>query len=204
MVQPTTRPGDGGAARPPAVAAPAGFVAPKPKPLSMTRPKEQLPSLITGGLALAVRLATGVFTLGWTPRLLTGDDAAAVGVESGTYGFRLGPVAFRDTSPLLAEAVRPEEPLVLYEYEGSPFCRKKRQTKGQRVSSGRSEAWAWAGACGARAEGLGWAEAGGWRRLGPHASPDHRRRRTSESRSGHFCTATCRSRNSCCGSSLER
>ena len=126
MVQPTTRPGDGGAARPPAVAAPAGFVAPKPKPLSMTRPKEQLPSLITGGLALAVRLATGVFTLGWTPRLLTGDDAAAVGVESGTYGFRLGPVAFRDTSPLLAEAVRPEEPLVLYEYEGSPFCRKAR------------------------------------------------------------------------------
>ena len=45
---------------PPKVSAPADFVAPTPKPLTMTRPpQEALPGLITGGMALAVRLATG-------------------------------------------------------------------------------------------------------------------------------------------------
>ncbi len=52
MVPPTTTT--------PKVSAPAGFVQPVPQPLSMTRPKEQLPGLLTGGLALAIRLATGV------------------------------------------------------------------------------------------------------------------------------------------------
>jgi len=119
MVPPTTTT--------PKVSAPAEFVKPVPQPLSMTRPKEQLPGLLTGGLALAIRLATGVFTLGWTPKLLTGAEAEAVGTESGTYGFKIGPLAFRDTSPLLADAPRPEQPLMLYEYEGSPFCRKVRE-----------------------------------------------------------------------------
>ena len=111
----------------PKVSAPPNFVQPTPKPLTMTRPSEQLPSLITGGLVLAVRLATGVFTLGWTPRLLIGDEAEAVGTATATYGFKIGPFAFRDTSPLLTGAPRPEVPLVLYEYEGSPFCRKVRE-----------------------------------------------------------------------------
>ena len=93
----------------------------------MTRPQEQLPGLLTGGVALALRLATGVFTLGWAPRVLTGSDADAIGVSEGRYGFKLGGVAFRDTSPLLADAPRPSQPLVLYEYEGSPFCRKVRE-----------------------------------------------------------------------------
>lgn len=113
---------------PPKMSPPAGFTAPTPRPLQMTRPaQEQLPGLISGGAALAVRLATGVFTLGWSPKILTGDDAASVGVESGVYGFKLGPLAFRDTSPLLEAAPRPSKPLILYEYEGSPFCRKVRE-----------------------------------------------------------------------------
>lgn len=113
---------------PPKVSAPANFKPPEPKPLAMTRPlDEQLPGLLTGGLALAVRLATGVFTLGWTPQILSGDEANAIGVESKKYGFKLGPLAYRDTSPLLANAPRPTEPLILYEYEGSPFCRKVRE-----------------------------------------------------------------------------
>uniref|UniRef100_A0A7S0HXD0 GST N-terminal domain-containing protein n=1 Tax=Phaeocystis antarctica TaxID=33657 RepID=A0A7S0HXD0_9EUKA len=111
----------------PKVSAPPNFVQPTPRPLTVTRPSEELPSLLTGGLVLAIRLATGVFTLGWTPKLLTGDEAAAVGTATGTYGFKFGPLAFRDTSPLLAGAPRPEQPLVLYEYEGSPFCRKVRE-----------------------------------------------------------------------------
>lgn len=94
----------------------------------MTRPlQEQLPGLISGGMALAVRLATGVFTLGWTPALKFGEEADALGVESGKYAYKIGPLAFRDTSPLLEDAPRPAEPLILYEYEGSPFCRKVRE-----------------------------------------------------------------------------
>jgi len=112
---------------PPPVRAPPNFVAPEPKPLSMTRPQEQLPSLLTGGLALAIRLATGVFTLGWSPKLLVGADAETVGSDKSTYGFKVGPIAFRDTSPLLADAPRPTRPLINYEYEGSPLCRKVRE-----------------------------------------------------------------------------
>ena len=114
-------------AKPPTVSAPANFVAPEPKPLQMTRGAEQIPNLLTGGAVLAIRLATGVFTLGWTPKLVFGEEAESIGVEKGVYGFKIGPVAFRDTSPILAQAPRPEEPLILYEYEGSPFCRKVRE-----------------------------------------------------------------------------
>ena len=83
------------------VAPPKNFVAPTPKPLSMTRPEEQIPGLLTGGAALAVRLATGVFTLGWSPKLVKAEE---IGIEKGIYGFPLGPFAFRDTSSLLADA----------------------------------------------------------------------------------------------------
>merc|ERR1719247_3893456 len=86
----------------PKVSAPADFVAPEPKPLSMTRPpSEQLPGLLTGSAVLAVRIATGVFTLGWKPAILFEGDAERVGVDKGTYGFNVGSFAFRDTSPLL-------------------------------------------------------------------------------------------------------
>ena len=78
----------------PKVLAPKGFVTPTPQPLSMTRPSEQLPGMLTGGLTLAIRLATGVFTLGWTPKLLFGAEADAIGIESSTYGFKLGPFSF--------------------------------------------------------------------------------------------------------------
>jgi hypothetical protein len=60
---------------PPKVTAPAGFKAPEPRPLQMTRPmQEQLPGLLTGSAVLAIRLATGVFTLGWTPKLVSSDQ----------------------------------------------------------------------------------------------------------------------------------
>lgn len=66
----------------PKVSAPPNFVAPEPKPLTMTRPRAQLPGLLTGGMALAIRLATGVFTLGWSPQLLTGVHATHRGTPA--------------------------------------------------------------------------------------------------------------------------
>ena len=50
-----------------------------------------------------------------------------MGPGTDKYAFRFGPLAFRDTSPLLADAPRPETPPILYEYEASPFCRKVRE-----------------------------------------------------------------------------
>jgi hypothetical protein len=111
---------------PPKVSAPVGFEAPVPQPLTLTRPGE-LPGLLSGGIALALRLATGVFCLGWSPKLLIGAEADTIGPEAGKYGFRVGPLAFRDTSPLLIDAPRPAVPPILYEYEASPFCRKVRE-----------------------------------------------------------------------------
>ena len=95
------------------VSAPPNFVQPTPRPLTVTRPREELPSLLTGSLVLAIRLATGVFTLGWSPKLIAAEQ-----LTPGTYGFKLGPLAFRDTSPLLAGSPRPAQPLVLYPRAG--------------------------------------------------------------------------------------
>ena len=52
--------------RRPQVSAPPGFTAPEPKPLAITD-NAQIPGLLRGSAALAVRLATGVFVLGWRP-----------------------------------------------------------------------------------------------------------------------------------------
>lgn len=103
----------------PRVSAPPGFRAPEPRPLTLTRLSD-LPSALTGSLALLLRLGFGCFVLGWT----AGPAAKDV---PGKYRFPAGLLSFRDTSPILKKAPRPVEPLVLYEYEGSPFCRKVRE-----------------------------------------------------------------------------
>lgn len=106
----------------PPVAVPLGFKRPEPKPLNATRLGEDWLSLLTASLSLALRLASGVFVLGWSPSFKFGDAS-----EPGKYSLQLGPVNLRDTSPILETAPRPEQPLVLYEYESSPFCRKVRE-----------------------------------------------------------------------------
>eukprot|EP00617_Octactis_speculum_P012933 CAMPEP_0185779720 /NCGR_PEP_ID=MMETSP1174-20130828/96731_1 /TAXON_ID=35687 /ORGANISM="Dictyocha speculum, Strain CCMP1381" /LENGTH=334 /DNA_ID=CAMNT_0028468957 /DNA_START=3 /DNA_END=1007 /DNA_ORIENTATION=+ len=102
------------------VAAPPNFTPPEPKPLTVTS-IDQLPSLISGSIALALRLLSSVFVLGWTPRLSLDKPV------DNEYSIMLGPFLFRDTSSVLAQATRPAQPPILYEYEGSPFCRKVRE-----------------------------------------------------------------------------
>ncbi|KAG8464529.1 hypothetical protein KFE25_009897 [Diacronema lutheri] len=96
----------------PPVRAPDGFAPPEPKALSI--PEGQTLSALTGALALALRGGTGVFVQGWTP---------GVGAPVGKYSL----FNFRDTSPSLASCARPAQPLRLYEYEPSPYCRKVRE-----------------------------------------------------------------------------
>jgi len=104
----------------PKVSKPPDFIAPEPKPLTITR-LSSLPSLFSGALALASRLGTGVFVLGWNIETLFANP------DSGKYALKLGPFSIRDTSTVLGEAPRPAVPLILYEYEGSPFCRRVRE-----------------------------------------------------------------------------
>lgn len=98
---------------------PEGFSPPEPKPLTVTS-SELLPALVGGSLALLIRFLP-VFVVGWRPGL-AGDG------DKGKYALQLGPLKFRDGSLATdGKLKRPEQPLILYEYEGSPFCRKVRE-----------------------------------------------------------------------------
>ena len=104
----------------PKVTVPKDFVLPEPRPLTLTRP-ENLGDVLKSGAALAVRLATGVFVLGWKIDTLTAP------VEDGKYALQLGPLRVRDSSSVLADAPRPSKPLILYEYDASPYCQRVRE-----------------------------------------------------------------------------
>ena len=105
---------------------PEGFKAPEPKPLQIG--ESEIPDLLSGAAALAVRLATGTFLLGWRPCFAEVGGVTLFGSEPGAdeYALTFGPVRFRDDSSVLP-AARPSKPIVVYEYESSPFCRKVRE-----------------------------------------------------------------------------
>ena len=98
---------------------PEDFRVPEPKPLTVTRPSD-LPNLLKSAIALGVRLATGVFVLGWKV-----DTVFAP--EDGKYALQLGPLRLRDSSSVLDKAPRPNKPLILYEYSASPYCLRVRE-----------------------------------------------------------------------------
>jgi len=105
----------------PKVEVPDDFVLPEPKPLTLTRSSD-LPSVLKSSAALAVRLATGAFVLGWK------IDSIFAPEEEGKYALQLGPFRLRDSSSVLQDAPRPEQPLILYEYAASPFAKRVRET----------------------------------------------------------------------------
>mmetsp|Transcript_24368 Transcript_24368/g.76145 ORF Transcript_24368/g.76145 Transcript_24368/m.76145 type:complete len:334 (-) Transcript_24368:27-1028(-) len=105
---------------------PAGFAPPEPKPLQIG--DSDVGDLLSGGAALALRLATGTFVLGWRPCYASAFGVTLFGdaPADDEYRLALGPVAYRDDSSVLP-ATRPAKPVILYEYESSPFCRKVRE-----------------------------------------------------------------------------
>ena len=107
-------------AAPPKVEVPKDFVIPEPKPLTLTRSSD-LPSVLKSSAALAVRLATGAFVLGWK------IDNIFAPEDDGKYALALGPFRIRDSSSVLQDAPRPEQPLILYEYAASPFAKRVRE-----------------------------------------------------------------------------
>jgi glutaredoxin len=114
----------------PKVQAPPGFKAPEPKPLTLTRSSD-LPSVLRSALALALRLGTGVFVLGWRVESIQVQFPWQENHSHNNtqYSLSIGPIRFRDSSSVLTSAVaRPKKPIILYEYDSSPYCRRVRET----------------------------------------------------------------------------
>lgn len=105
----------------PKVEVPADFEIPEPKPLSVTR-AENIPDALKSIAAFAIRLGTGAFVLGWK------IDTLSAPKDDGKYALEIGPFRVRDSSSVLDQAPRPEEPLILYEYDASPYCKRVRET----------------------------------------------------------------------------
>ena len=106
----------------PKVSAPKNFKAPEPKPLTVTD-LNSLGSLGSGSLALVLRAATGILVTGWKPNLSLSAPSSP-----NEYSLKLGPLYLTDSSSTTrGEVKRPSEPLVLYEYDASPFCKKVRE-----------------------------------------------------------------------------
>lgn len=113
---------------PPKVEVPPGFQIPEPQPLTITSSAD-LPSILKSSAALAVRLATTAFVLGWKIDSLffknEGGDDNAEGKKK--YSLSLGIFNIRDSSSVMDNAPRPKEPLILYEYDASPYCKRVRE-----------------------------------------------------------------------------
>lgn len=98
---------------------PSDFKVPEPKPLSVA--DGNYLGAFTGALAAIYRLGAGIFVLGWSPFSSSTTPSSSDNAWPGTLGL------LRDSSSVLASCSRPTSPIVIYEYEASPFCRKVRE-----------------------------------------------------------------------------
>lgn len=105
----------------PKVELPPDFVLPEPKPLTITRSSD-LPSILKSSAALALRLATSAFVLGWKIDSIFADPN-----DASKYSIQVGPFCISDSSSVLMDAPRPEKTLILYEYDSSPYCKRVRE-----------------------------------------------------------------------------
>ncbi len=131
----------------PKVEVPPDFQIPEPKPLTIT-PSSDLSSLLKSSIALALRLATGAFVLGWQIDSLFYKDGNDNDNESKSeseseseseastrtpkkYSLPLffGLINIRDSSSVLSNgnAPRPKQNLIIYEYDASPYCKRVRE-----------------------------------------------------------------------------
>lgn len=113
------------AATTPKVKLPDDFEIPEPRPLAISKSTD-LFRIFKSSVALGLRLATGTFVLGWKIDSVFYDPSKADSDKQ--YCLRLGPLGIRDSSSVLQNAPRPKQPLVLYEYDASPYCKRVRET----------------------------------------------------------------------------
>ena len=111
----------------PKVQKPENFVRPEPKPLKISESTD-IGRFTRNSLAFVFRLGVGAFVLGWKIDTIFYKDDETEDVSKKKYSLKLGPFAIRDTSSVLSAGVpRPEKPLVLYEYDASPYCKRVRE-----------------------------------------------------------------------------
>ncbi|CAI0462302.1 unnamed protein product [Linum tenue] len=101
----------------PSFAAPAGFKTPEPKRFAV-RPDKGL-DVAGAALALFFRLGTGVFLNGYSVSFVSKDE-----IPADQYALELAGYKVKETSKL---GPRPEQPIMIYEFESCPFCRKVRE-----------------------------------------------------------------------------
>ncbi|CAL1394819.1 unnamed protein product [Linum trigynum] len=101
----------------PSFAAPAGFKTPEPKRFAV-RPDKGL-DVAGAALALFFRLGTGVFLNGYSVSFVSKDE-----IPADQYALELAGYKVKETSKL---GTRPEQPIMIYEFESCPFCRKVRE-----------------------------------------------------------------------------
>ncbi|KAL4434125.1 hypothetical protein ABPG75_000566 [Micractinium tetrahymenae] len=89
-----------------------------PKPQPFTVAEGQLKNIASAAFPALMRLGSGVFASGYKVSLVPDDGKYAV---VSLFGRKL-----RETSAV-SGFNRPAQPIVLYEFEGCPFCRKVRE-----------------------------------------------------------------------------
>ena len=107
---------------PPNVQVPKDFQVPEPQPLTITEGTD-LMDFAKASLSFLLRLGTGAFTLGWK----IDNIFYSPPTNEKKYSLQLGPFSIRDSSTVLENAPRPKTPLILYEYDASPFCKRVRE-----------------------------------------------------------------------------
>lgn len=98
-----------------AIKSPAGWVAPEPQKFTVT--EGQLGNVLSAAVPLVLRLGTGALINGWKPSLVDDDG----------QGYSLLRVAGKKLAEASNLGPRPAQPIEVFEYEGSPYCRKVRE-----------------------------------------------------------------------------
>lgn len=109
----------------PRVQKPENFVSPEPKPLQIADSTD-MAKFTKNTAAFAIRLGVGAFVLGWKIDTFFYEPKDE---NEKKYSLSLGPFSIRDSSSVLnAENLpRPKQPLILYEYDASPYCKRVRE-----------------------------------------------------------------------------
>lgn len=94
---------------------PAGWVAPEPQKFTVA--EGQLGNVLSAAMPLVLRLGTGALINGWKPSFVDDDG----------QGYSLLRIAGKKLAEASVLGPRPAQPIEVFEYEGSPYCRKVRE-----------------------------------------------------------------------------
>ena len=101
---------------PASISAPVGFVPPEPRKFTVAQ--GSLGRVVSSAIPLVLRGGTGALISGWFPSIVRDDGAP---------GYSMFRVAGKKLKEASALGPRPAKTIEVFEYEGSPYCRKVRE-----------------------------------------------------------------------------